>query len=203
VTTGIDRARRQVATAGAVLRDNVAHLTLEEALFPAGGYRSVLGLLKHIGGWAHVYRSCAFDASPLRWEQTTWPFGLRDTVECTDEYLDAVIAWVEDALRDWDDALAPLDDAALDAPYPVHWHDTAPLAEIVTMVANHLTYHAGEINMLLSIARGEAWEYGEEVEENHIDTFGHGVRGPWMSDAIAAAYETKLQAAHDARIAER
>jgi hypothetical protein len=47
--------------------------------------------------------------------------------------------------------------------------------------------------MLLSIARGEAWKYGEEVEENHISTAGHGVRPDWMTDEQAREYEAKLR----------
>jgi hypothetical protein len=85
----------------------------------------------------------------------------------------------------------------------LHWETTAPLRDIVVMVNHHFVYHAGELNMLLSIARGEAWEMGEEVEENHIDTFGHGVRGPWMSAKIAAHYEERLRVAHEARMVER
>jgi hypothetical protein len=60
------------------------------------------------------------------------------------------------------------------------------------MVANHTCYHAGEINMLLSIARGEAWEYSEEVEENHISTAGHRLRPGWMSDDQARRHEEQL-----------
>jgi len=56
----------------------------------------------------------------------------------------------------------------LDTPRPVHSGSSAPLADIVVMVAAHWTYHAGEINTILAIRRAEAWEYGEEVEENHI-----------------------------------
>jgi hypothetical protein len=48
------------------------------------------------------------------------------------------------------------------------------------MAAGHITYHAGEINEILAIRRGEANEIGEEVEENHIDTEGHRVRPVWM-----------------------
>jgi len=48
--------------------------------------------------------------------------------------------------------------------------------------------------MLLSIARGEAWEYTEEVEENHIPTFDHAVQPGWMSDEEAAAYRSAWQA---------
>jgi uncharacterized damage-inducible protein DinB len=199
VITLNERFRLILASTHQMLKDNVASLTLDEALFAATGHRSILGVLKHIGGWAHVYRSYAFDAEPKHWAKTSWPRGLRDTVEVSKDYVDEVIAWIDEAMRRWDEDLAPLDDAELDQPRPVHWGASAPLASIVMMVANHLAYHTGELNMLLSIARGEAWEYGEEVEENHIDTYGHGVRGPWMTDEIAKHYEDALRAAHEAR----
>ena len=41
-----------------IMKENLDGLTLDEALFvPEGGYRSVLGTLKHAVGWSHVYRS--------------------------------------------------------------------------------------------------------------------------------------------------
>jgi len=184
-----------------VLRSNIATLTLDEALFSDGGYRSILGVLKHIGGWAHVYRSYAFDAEPRHWEKTSWPRGMRDTVECSREYLDEVVAWIDEAVGAWDADLASVDD--YDAPRPVHWRDTLPLRSIVVLVGNHLVYHAGELNMLLSIARGEAWEWGEEVEENHIDTYGHGIRGPWMNDDVAKYYQERIRTARDERLSRR
>jgi hypothetical protein len=63
---------------------------------------------------------------------------------------------------------------------------STPLAEIVAMVTAHWAYHAGEINAILAIRREEAWEYGEEVEENHIATSGHAVKPAWMSDEQGA-----------------
>ena len=57
------------------------------------------------------------------------------------------------------------------------------------MVAAHWLYHSGEINAILAIQRREAWEYGEEVEENHISTRGHGVRPDWMTEEEADAFE--------------
>jgi hypothetical protein len=71
-----------------------------------------------------------------------------------------------------------------------------PPGQIVTLASQHVDFHTGEINALLSITRGEAWEYTEEVEENHISTYGHGVRPDWMNDAQAAAHEARLRAAH-------
>jgi hypothetical protein len=74
-----------------------------------------------------------------------------------------------------------LSDAAMDELRSMHWGELRPLFDIVVTIARHHVYHAGEINQLLSIARGEAWEEYEEVEENHISTVGHRVRPPWLS----------------------
>lgn len=179
-----------------MLQANVASLTLDEALFAAGGLRSILGVLKHVGAWAHVYRSYAFDADPKHWAETSWPRGLRDEVVADRDYLDEVIAWIDEALAAWD---RDLQSASDEDPRRVHWGETMPLFAIACIQANHLAYHAGELNMLLSIARREAWELGEEVEENHISTFGHAVRGPWMNDAQFAWYQERVRAAHEAR----
>jgi uncharacterized damage-inducible protein DinB len=161
--------------------DNVAGLTLEQALFvPPGGFRSSLGTLKHIAGWSHVYRSFAFDQQPKHWLQAEWPRGLRDTVVTSQAYLEEIIVWLGDAHRLWLDSLGALKEADIDRPGPLHWGGSAPLSAIVALVANHYVYHAGEINQLLSICRGEAWEETEEVEENHISTVGHRVKPSWM-----------------------
>ena len=188
-------ARGLVVTAHGMLHEHLRKLTLDEALFSAGGYRSILGVLKHIGGWAHVYRSYAFDENPKHWNGTSWPRGLRDTVGTTKDYVDEVIAWIDEALADWDRDLQGCDD--LSQQRPVHWGATASLANIVVMHANHVVYHTGELNMLLSISRGEAWEYSEEVEENHISTLGHGVPAVWMTDEQRRAHEDAMRRRHD------
>jgi hypothetical protein len=162
------------------LADNVQVVTLEEALFvPPGGFRSILGTLKHAAGWSHVYRSYAFDRSPLHWAQLAWPRGLRDTIDKSKAYLDEVILWLRSAHQSWMQDLSDLADPDLWEPRPVHWGGSLPLHQIVTIVACHHAYHAGELNQLLSIVRGEAWEEDEEVEENNVSTIGHRVRPPW------------------------
>jgi len=165
---------------------NLRAVSLEEALGSAGGYRSILGILKHVAGWSAVYHSYAFEDDPVYWDRTDWPRGLRDTIEPTTEYLDEVHAWWERTFRCW---LTSIADADLEGPRPVHWGGTAPLGDIVVSVATHWAYHSGEINAVLAIQREEAWEYGEEVEENHISTLGHGVRPPWMSEEEADRWE--------------
>lgn len=160
---------------------NVKDVSLDEMLFvPTGGYRSMLGTLKHIAGWSAVYRSYAFDEHPRHWARTDWPRGLRDTIDPSRDYIDEVIAWFDRAHDDWTRSLSAIDDNDTDALHALHWGERRPLGEIVVMIANHHVYHAGEINQILSIARGEAWEETEEVEENHVSTAGHRVWPPWM-----------------------
>jgi uncharacterized protein DUF664 len=187
VTNGDRLARATLEEAHRTFVENLRGVSIEEALHTAGGYRSILGIAKHVAGWSAVYHSYAFDPDPRHWDQTDWPRGLRDQIEPTAGYLDEILAWFEQTYERWFASLADAED--LDLPKPVHWGDTAPLSNIFAMVTAHWAYHAGEINAILAIRRGEAWEYGEEVEENHISTAGHGVRPDWMSDEEVARFE--------------
>jgi len=161
------------------------NLTLEEAIFvPTGGYRSVLGTLTHAAGWSHVYRSYAFDPTPKRWHEIDWPHGLRDTVMKSLPHVRDVVAWFWSSHGQWMEGLSGVTDDELDEPHPVHWAETAPLFDIVVIIAGHHIYHAGELNQVLSICRGEAWEEGEEVEENNVSTLGHRVVPPWRREGL-------------------
>jgi uncharacterized damage-inducible protein DinB len=159
-----------------VMMRHLRDLSLEEALFvPTGGYRSVLGTLKHAAGWSHVYRSYAFDENPKHWKDIDWPDGLIDTVIKSEAYVTSVIEWFREAHRKWIDDLKALDDDQVEELCRLHWGEQLPLFDIVAMIARHHVYHAGELNQVLSICRGQAWEEGEEVEENNISTLGHRV----------------------------
>jgi diadenosine tetraphosphatase ApaH/serine/threonine PP2A family protein phosphatase len=165
-----------------VMMSHFEKISLEEALYvPRDGYRSVLGTLKHAAGWSHVYRSYAFDDHPKHWKDIDWPYGLRDTVIKSEAYLSAVIEWFREAHRRWLDDLAAVEEGQVEELRPAHWGEEAPLFDIVTLIARHHVYHAGELNQVLSICRGEAWEEGEEVEENNISTVGHRVKPPWLA----------------------
>jgi hypothetical protein len=186
-----DVARSELEEARRMFVDNIRGLSLEEALDAGGGYRSILGLMKHTAGWSEVYHSYAFDPEPRHWDDADWPRGLRERIEPSQVYVDEVAAWFERGAERW---LASVDGAAdLDEPRPVHWGERHPLREIVAMVAGHWQYHAGEINAILAIRRGEAWEVGEQVEENHISTVGHTVRREWISDEDAERHEARLR----------
>jgi hypothetical protein len=181
-------ARAMLEEAHRMLVDNIDRVSLEEALDAAGGYRSILGIVKHIAGWSAVYYSYAFEPEPRHWKETDWPRGLRDRIEPTRDYLNELLSWFESVYDSW---LVALKHAELDEMRPLHWGEQVPLREIVIRVASHWLYHAGEINEILAIRRGEAWEYTEEVEENHIDTRGHRVRPEWMTDEQAVEFERR------------
>ena len=108
--------------------------------------------------------------------------------------MDEVVAWAAEGAARWVRAIEACPDGELHRQARLHFGGTRPLARVALLVAEHVTLHTGEINMLLSIARGEAWEYTEEVEENHIPTFDHAVQPGGMSDEEAAAYRSAWQA---------
>ena len=183
----VELARHLLEHAYRTATDNLAGLSLDEALFVApGGYRSVLGTLKHTAAWSHVYYSFAFDPAPRGWTEVGWPRGLRDRVEPSPSYLRDVIAWFAQSQELWLRSLGAVKEEQLDQLRPLHGGPTARLYDIVVMVASHYLYHAGEINQLLAIQRGEAWEEGEEVEENHIATERHRVTPPWRRQELEA-----------------
>lgn len=166
------------------MKSHLSRITLEEALFlPEGGYRSVLGTLKHAAGWSEVYRTYAFDHTPKHWAQIDWPHGLRDQVIKSESYLNDMIAWFDKIHQDWMEGLSTIREDQLDELRPVHWGEEYPLFDIVVLIAGHHIYHSGELNQVLSICRGEAWEEGEEVEENNVSTIGHRVVPPWKSES--------------------
>jgi len=156
---------------------NVENVALEEALFvPEGGYRSIIGTLKHAAGWSHVYHSFAFDQRPVHWKEVDWPHGLRDTIIASEEYLADVIEWFKVSHQKWTHVLDRVSDEQLEEHRSSPWGQKTPLFDIAVRVARHNVYHAGELNQVLSIVRGESWDEGEEVEENNVSTIGHRVK---------------------------
>ncbi len=183
----VQLTRDMLEGAYSMMMRNVENASLEEALFvPEGGYRSILGTLKHAAGWSQVYHSYAFDHRPRDWNEIDWPHGMRDTIIASEQYLMDVIEWFKGSHRKWTDDLGSVTGEQLEEQRPLHWGEEAPLFDIVARIARHHVYHAGELNQVLSIIRGEAWEEGEEVEENNVSTVGHRVMPPWLEEADGA-----------------
>ncbi|HEU4355297.1 MAG TPA: DUF664 domain-containing protein [Actinomycetota bacterium] len=188
-----EMARAALESSRRMFLDNVAGVSLEEALDASGGYRSILGLVKHTAGWSTVYHSHAFDEAPRSWTEADWPRGLRERIDPSQAYLEELLAWFERSAQLWLGSVEV--GVELAEPRPVHWGERWPLRDIVAYVAAHWAYHAGEINMILAIRRAEAWEYGEHVEENHISTLGHSVRMPWTTDEQVEREERDMRRA--------
>ncbi len=178
-----DLAINLIDSAKRILDDNLKSLKLEEALFvPQGGYRSIIGTLKHMGGWSYVYCSYAFDPSPVSWQNLDWPHKLKDTVIKSESYLKDLIVWLDQSIILWKEKISQVGEDELEEQRPLHWGETMRLFDIIRLISHHFVYHAGEINQLLSIYRQEAWEEGEQVEENVIASEGHRVIPPWMQE---------------------
>lgn len=100
--SSLDMALHMLEHAYNTMVRNVEGVTLDETLFiPEGGYRSVLGTLKHTAGWSHVYQSYAFDAHPRHWNEIDWPHGLRETIDSSKDYVEDVIEWFKLSHRRW------------------------------------------------------------------------------------------------------
>jgi hypothetical protein len=65
------------------------------------------------------------------------------------------------------------------------------------MIDHEVMYHTGRAqHVVVHCAGAKGWEYSEEVEENHIFTFGHGVRPDWMTNDDARRHEDWHRSAH-------
>ena len=150
--------------------------------------RSVLGLMKHTAGWSEVYHSFAFDSKPHGWDDADWPAPPPRTHRTLAGLRRRGLGVVRARRRRLACGGRRRRRPRRAETGVLGRH--APLREIVAIVAGHWQYHACEINAILAIRRGEAWEFGEAVEENHI---GRSVRREWISDEDAERYEERLR----------
>src|SRR5215212_8579439 len=126
--TRTELALAVLADARRLLADSLRTVAPGEALRSAGGYRSILGILKHTAAWAEIYYSYAFEPEPRHWRHLEWPRGLPpEVVDTSPGYFDDVKDWLERGVGRWAASLAAVPDERLDEPRPVHWRGTAPL----------------------------------------------------------------------------
>ena len=70
------------------------------------------------------------------------------------------IDWMTAAHRRFVDHLAALGDDDLGEPRLANWGETVPTRWLVSAIATHSTYHAGEINHIRALLQGnDAWPY--------------------------------------------
>jgi hypothetical protein len=185
-------ARSTLEAARLMFISNVEGITLDEALDTAGGFRSIIGLIKHTAGWTAVYRSFAFDATPRTWMETDWPRRLRERIDPSVDYLRSCSPGSTRCRTTGSTRFAR---ASILMSHGRCTGRAVAASPHRRLRSRPRAYHAGEINLILAVRRNEAWEYGEHVEENHISTIGHSVRGPWFTDEYINQVEAEMRRA--------
>lgn len=124
---------------------------------PPGGRRSVRDIVQHVGSCKFMYENHAFGDASFGWEDPL--------VEGGDAVTEAAsaVAWLRtghDRLRR---SVASLDDVQLGRKRLTNWGELKETRWIVAVMIQHDLYHAGEINHIRSLYRGDdRWEFERE-----------------------------------------
>jgi uncharacterized damage-inducible protein DinB len=138
---------------------------VDDALWRARLLRSVRtieSIVLHVGSCKVMYRDHAFGARQLTWESREvqpWPDGQAPMTETLD--------WLRQTHADLMREVAALSDDDLMKPRWANWGEERETRWLLSMLCQHDTYHAGEINHIRSIASGEdrwAWQIYEGID---------------------------------------
>jgi hypothetical protein len=123
---------------------------------PPGGQRTIASIVLHVGACIVMYDEYAFGPASLRWDDPDLVPWSREDAPMSD-----AIAWMSDAHRRFVDHVAALDDAELSEPRMTNWGQMVPTRWLISAIATHSAYHAGEINHIRSLLReDDAWLWG-------------------------------------------
>jgi len=133
--------------------------TVSEELWaaaPPGGERSIASIVLHVGGCLVMYDEYAFGPGQKRWDDDDLIPWDPDGAPMSD-----AITWMTAAHRTFVDHVRALDDAELGEPRPTNWGELAPTRWLISAIATHSSYHAGEINHIRSLLqRDDRWMWG-------------------------------------------
>jgi DinB family protein len=123
---------------------------------PPGGDRSIASIVLHVGGCLVMYEEYAFGQGRKQWDDAGLiPWG-RD-----DAPMGEAIEWMSAAHRSFVDHVRALDDAELGAPRLANWNEMVPTRWLISAIATHSSYHAGEINHIRSLLlHDDRWMWG-------------------------------------------
>jgi hypothetical protein len=123
---------------------------------PPGGERSIASIVLHVGGCLVMYDEYAFGPGRKQWDDP-------DLIPWTGDAapMSETIEWMTEAHRRFVDHIRALDDAELGAPRPANWGEMLATRWLISGIATHSSYHAGEINHIRSLLRpDDAWMWG-------------------------------------------
>ena len=133
--------------------------SVEESMWrivPEGGVRTIESIALHVGSCKVMYDEYAFGSGRLFWGDPAvqpWPAGEAPFAE--------TIAWLQDVHDRFVEHVRALRDEDLATRRPTNWGELRKTRWLISTIAQHDVYHAGEVNHLRSIlAANDAWRWG-------------------------------------------
>lgn len=123
---------------------------------PRGGERTIASIVLHVGGCLVMYDEYAFGPGKRQWDDADLlPWSLEEAP------MAGAIDWMTEAHRRFVDHVAAMGDDDLGQPRRANWGEMVPTRWLISAIATHSSYHAGEINHIRSLLRREdAWMWG-------------------------------------------
>lgn len=121
------------------------------AALPAGAIRSIRDIVAHTGMFKYMYPGSAFRGREYDYvdNPATPPDSRLATKAEAIEWLKQGHAYLLEAFSEL------TDDAELDVPRMSHWGELVPTRKLMTIVLEHDTYHAGEINRTRALLQND------------------------------------------------
>lgn len=120
---------------------------------PAGGDRSIAGIVWHTGSAKYLYWSHAFGDGSVTWEHPL-------TAGSNARSIESALPWLREGHRLFVEGVAALTDDQLMAPRRTHWGMEATLQFAIDTVIRHDVFHAGEVNHIRALMQGnDRWGY--------------------------------------------
>jgi uncharacterized damage-inducible protein DinB len=138
------------------LMSNLA--TVDEEMWrarPDASVRTIESIALHVGSCKVMYADHAFGSRALTWESPEvqpWPDGEAPRAETLD--------WLRRTHRALMAHVEALSDEDLSLPRHANWGELRETPWLLSMLLQHDTYHAGEINRIRSLLAGEdRWQW--------------------------------------------
>ena len=163
----LDEAFEGVAGPRESMLGNLASVTEEDWLWvPPHGARTIRRIIGHVGGAAYLYYDRAFGGhadfgEPINWNIPAGNLGHGTLELAGSPHLDPeppmadVVAWATERARIFWGAVAALDDDdQLREERLNHHRQHRPISWFAAVMAQHYSYHAGEINHIRALHQG-------------------------------------------------
>jgi hypothetical protein len=123
---------------------------------PPGGIRTIESIALHVGTCKVMYDEYAFGPGKLRWDDPNlqpWPEGQAPMSE--------TISWLETVHHRLVEHVAALGDEDLGLKRSANWGEMRETRWLISVLIQHDTYHAGEINHVRSLlTANDKWKWG-------------------------------------------